>query len=253
VDEQGASVSNAPTTLPPSAFAHEDDFEIVPRERTALPANRAVAAVLESEEMEVDQESSTGDDSSSIEVTEAAATSEDSRPSARTVQMAKLKDMFAPREEDVGFSVLGNMELDLELDDTLDVQAAAPLVRSFPSEQPTRSLGALHAPPPTSTTVSSTSSTSVIPLDPTRALFFPLPGAGTDLRAKASAKGRFKDVFDVIQNSLFGAPPFARTESAEEIKQKWEERRGELTREWKRRGREAGKAARRRGGGGDRE
>ena len=44
---------------------------------------------------------------------------------------------------------------------------------------------------------------------------------------------------------------FYRTENGEEIVKRWEEVKGDLTRDWKKRHREAVKSRRRRGGGAD--
>jgi hypothetical protein len=55
---------------------------------------------------------------------------------------------------------------------------------------------------------------------------------------------------NVIANWRDPSVSFFRTETEEAIQEKWEKGRGELTREWKRRWREAGKVKRRRGGAG---
>jgi hypothetical protein len=47
----------------------------------------------------------------------------------------------------------------------------------------------------------------------------------------------------------YGGVKFGRTEDEGQIRERWEAVRGELTREWKRRHREAVKSRRRRGGG----
>ena len=79
-------------------------------------------------------------------------------------------------------------------------------------------------------------------------LFFPF---GPDDRQ--SAKGRVKDPFDVFTSKGWDWRNFCRTETPEQTKQWWEEVKGDLTKDWKRRHREAIKSRRRRGGndGGD--
>ena len=85
--------------------------------------------------------------------------------------------------------------------------------------------------------------------DPTLPLFFPLPSSLQSQPAKQT--GRQKDLFIVARERGWDpiSAKFYRTESEEEIRKRWEESKGELTREWKRRFREAGKVRRRRGGG----
>ncbi|KAH9053242.1 hypothetical protein EDB87DRAFT_1569494 [Lactarius vividus] len=123
----------------------------------------------------------------------------------------KLKDLFAPREQE-GFSLIGHLdldsELDLDADDPAFPDAAAPAlptsVRSAPS-------------------VAATPMAQHGPLDASLPFFFP-------------QKGQVRRV------------GFMRTEDEAQIRARWEAARGELTREWKRRHREAVKSRRRRGG-----
>ncbi|KAI0923693.1 hypothetical protein AcV5_009169 [Taiwanofungus camphoratus] len=146
-------------------------------------------------------------------------------PAAAQVQTTKLKDLFVPREEDAGFSLLGHLDLDLDLDDEVDLQFT-PQGQSRPGPQ------LVDAAPP----LVATADTPIF--DPKRPMFFPLP---PDMRGR----GRVQDVLDPTNWRTW----FFRTESAEEIQKRWEEARGELTRGWKRRHREAVKSRRRRGGG----
>ena len=74
-------------------------------------------------------------------------------------------------------------------------------------------------------------------------LFFPLPED-----ARAGTRGRVKDLLDVAKERGCDWRNFCRTETPEEIRQRWDEQKGELTQEWKRRHREAVKSRRRRGG-----
>ncbi|KAF8224863.1 hypothetical protein L208DRAFT_1444296 [Tricholoma matsutake] len=152
-----------------------------------------------------------------------------------------LKDLFAPREEDVGFSLLGHLDLVLELDK--DIPFSIPP----PTQDQNRNAQTHIHPSSTSSTYPITynlpASALTTTYDPSLPLFFP---SSTHPHHKISAnwtKG-------VIPNWRDPAVSFFRTESEEAIREKWEKERGELTREWKRRWREAGKAKRRRGGGG---
>jgi len=221
-----------------SCVPFEDGFDVVPREDAPLQKKRA-QMVVEGGDLMAEE----GRD------TQTKNAGSNSNPSARAVQMTRLKAMFEPRVEDAGFSILGNLELDLELDDALDVQAV-PLVRNFVSE-PASSHS--HSLPYATPSAPSTS----IPLDPARPLFFPLnkpSPSSSDNRPRLIAKGGknrlHKDVFDVMQESLLfaGASPFSRTGSEEAVGKEWAGRKVELTREWKKRWREAGKGVRRRGG-----
>ncbi|KAI0332655.1 hypothetical protein GY45DRAFT_1273311 [Cubamyces sp. BRFM 1775] len=137
-------------------------------------------------------------------------------------QKTKLKDLFAPREEEAGFSLLGHLDLDLELEDDVpfDVPVAAPI--TAPS-QPLRTIQ------PTPVQVVRTAA-----LDPTKPLFFPSDNAMSRRRAHDPTDWRTW---------------FYRTDTPEAIRQRWEESKGELTAGWKRRHREAIKSRRRRGGG----
>jgi hypothetical protein len=78
-------------------------------------------------------------------------------------------------------------------------------------------------------------------------LFFPL---SKEERANRPRNSKLKDILDVFREK--GLDPqstgFYRTESSEEIVKRWEEVKGDLTRDWKRRHREAVKSRRRRGG-----
>lgn len=79
-------------------------------------------------------------------------------------------------------------------------------------------------------------------------LFFPV-----EPDSRQGIRGRVKDLHDVIASKEWDWRKFCRTETPEETKQRWEDVKGDLTRDWKRRHREAVKSRRRRGGpdGGD--
>ncbi|KAI9060938.1 hypothetical protein FKP32DRAFT_1577040 [Trametes sanguinea] len=141
-------------------------------------------------------------------------------------QKTKLKDLFAPREEDAGFSLLGHLDLDLELEDDLpfDVPTSAPA--PAPASAPTQPLRTIQSTPAQVTRTAA--------LDLSKPLFFPSENAAMRRRALDPTNWRTW---------------FFRTDSPEAIKQRWEESKGELTAGWKRRHREAIKSRRRWGGG----
>ncbi|KAH9839718.1 uncharacterized protein C8Q71DRAFT_830229 [Rhodofomes roseus] len=188
-------------------------------DRTQRTANAAVEDLAEQgqEEDAVDEES--------VEDVIAHAEQPVPGPSSKAsapVQVTKLKDLFAPREEDVGFSLLGHLDLDLELDDEVDLHLPSqPQAQSEPA--------ALPLP---------TAIPSLPSFDPKAPLFFPLP-------AEERNRGRVYDVLDPTNWRTW----FYRTDSEEEVQKRWEEAKGELTSGWKRRHREAVKSRRRRGGG----
>lgn len=91
-----------------------------------------------------------------------------------------------------------------------------------------------------SITVTATHHTATLTLDPRKPMFFPSYDASS--RVKVGVK-------DLFHMDAFNG--FYRTETDEEIRQRWENKKVELTRGWKKRCREAGKVRRRRGGGED--
>ncbi|KAJ6463670.1 hypothetical protein C8R47DRAFT_1157054 [Mycena vitilis] len=154
-------------------------------------------------------------------------------PPKRPTQATKLKDLFVSRDDDVGFSLLGHLDLDLELDEEMPhAPSAAPQHVS-------------EAAPQLSTTFV-TPSQAHITLDPKQPLFFPLPTSFTP--GFSSTKARQRDILDVGKDNGWNAH-FCRNETDDEIRAKWEKEKVDLTREWNRRWREAGKVRRRRGGG----
>ncbi|KAM5532208.1 hypothetical protein V8D89_014108 [Ganoderma adspersum] len=140
------------------------------------------------------------------------------------VQATKLKDLFAPHEEQAGFSLLGHLDLDLELEEDVPFDVSAPVPPSI-------------APSQTYPAQPSTAHTSYMTtLDASRPLFFPTERVG----------GK-RNVLDPTNWRSW----FYRTDTPEAIRERWEQTKGELTAGWKRRHREAVKSRRRRGGGGD--
>jgi hypothetical protein len=86
-------------------------------------------------------------------------------------------------------------------------------------------------------------------LDAKAPLFFPLPSSFTP--SESAGSGKQRDLFDVAREGGWDWRIFYRTESEAEIRAKWGKDKGELTRMWKKRWREAGKARKRGGGGHD--
>ncbi|KAH9957000.1 hypothetical protein BC827DRAFT_1385759 [Russula dissimulans] len=161
--------------------------------------------------------------SSADQQTQTATASQNTDPMQ---QSTTLKDLFAPREEEVlplGFSLIGHLNLDSELDFDLDEPA-------FANGAPMRASTSHSVSYPTAATPSvitpATTQRSKKALDTTLPFFFP----------------------QNLKNPN-GHVRFARTEDEAQIRSRWEAARGELTREWKRRHREAVKSRRRRGNG----
>ncbi|KAJ7056511.1 hypothetical protein C8F01DRAFT_1156449, partial [Mycena amicta] len=123
----------------------------------------------------------------------------------------KLKDLFAPRAEDpsAGFSLLGHLDLDLELDEHEFAHLTAP---NAPNSQPTHVFVPTHTHAP-------------ITLDPKQPLFFPLPATTShDLKA------RQRDILDVAKDAGWAAH-FCKTETERRFGQVGS-REVELTRDW---------------------
>ncbi|KAJ6614139.1 hypothetical protein B0H10DRAFT_2221605 [Mycena sp. CBHHK59/15] len=158
-------------------------------------------------------------------------------PQKKATQATKLKDLFVSRDEDVGFSLLGHLDLDLELDDEM--------VQAVPSGEPDEPL---YAGAPQVATTFITPSQTHITLDPKQPFFFPLPTSFSSGQGLSSTKARQRDIVDVAKDNGWDVG-FYRTETDDEIRAKWESEKVDLTREWNRRWREAGKVRRRRGGG----
>ena len=129
--------------------------------------------------------------------------------------------------------MLGHLDLDLDLDDdVLDASFAPAPPAATPSVQPV-----------VATTIRNTRTQAQVTFDPNLPLFFPLPQD-----EREGFRGRVRDPFDVAKEQGFDWRTFCRTETSEEIRQRWEAEKVELTRDWKRRHREAVKSRRRRGG-----
>ncbi|KAK0480930.1 hypothetical protein IW261DRAFT_1475321 [Armillaria novae-zelandiae] len=87
-----------------------------------------------------------------------------------------------------------------------------------------------------------TPASSPLVLDPKKPLFFPLP--------PSASRPRVKDLFDVAREKHW-TTSLASTATEEDIRKRWEEGKGDLTRGWKKRVKDAGKMKRRRGAAAD--
>ncbi|KAF7985841.1 hypothetical protein HWV62_524 [Athelia sp. TMB] len=230
----------------------EDEVERLKREGLAIGVGEARTDEVEEVPMREAQEKGSSGSSDEMEVEDMVETETDivkpvqevAKPDA---QKTKLKDLFAPREEE-GFSLLGHLDLDLELDDDMDIP-------SFTQSQPE----AIAEPTPAAFSVPAPASTSAaaprgaqFTYDPSLPMFFPL--ASTFANPLSLAQPQNQGIYNTrMRDSFVGILPeaaaFHRTETEEQIRAHWEETKGELTKEWKRRFREAGKSRRRRGGG----
>ena len=141
-----------------------------------------------------------------------------------------------------GFSLLGHLDLDLELDEEIPFSIHPPTqdeagnARTQTNALPTTPI---HHP----ATYPQPTPASTATYNPSLPFFFP---SSTRPHNKMPANR----IQDITPNWRDPAVSFFRTETEEGIREKWEKERGELTREWKRRCREAGKVKRRRGGAG---
>ncbi|KAI0358142.1 hypothetical protein OH77DRAFT_1587865 [Trametes cingulata] len=193
----------------------EEDLRRIGNDATA-------AADTAPDEADGDREDAGAMDVDGPVVQEAPSAPESAPGPARGSEKTKLKDLFAPREEEAGFSLLGHLDLDLELEDDVPFDLPGHAPATAPSE-PLRPIQ------PATTQVQRTAA-----LDPSKPLFFPSDSATSKRR-----------VLDPTNWRTW----FYRTDTPEAIRQRWEESKGELTAGWKRRHREAIKSRRRRGGG----
>lgn len=120
---------------------------------------------------------------------------------------------------------------------------------AFLAEQPSQGSAPQSTPyiAPAPVTLQTHSSQQPLVLNPKQALFFPLP-----LDSSSTLRARQKDVYDLAKEGGWywrdPAVGFYKTENDEEIRKRWEESKGELTRDWKMRWKEAGKVRRRKKG-----
>ena len=135
-----------------------------------------------------------------------------------------------------GFSLLGHLDLDLELDNEVPYSVEQPTS----TQEQTPAYTSL----PSATFPNHSSQAAPIFLNPKQALFFPYPQQQEGILNKA----RQKDIFDLIKDNHWNwrdpSVGFYRTGTEDDIRKRWEEGKGELTKGWKKRWREAGKANR---------
>ncbi|KAI6106092.1 hypothetical protein EDD16DRAFT_1632196 [Pisolithus croceorrhizus] len=207
-------------------------------------------------------------------------TSEMDTTTAAVPTKTELKDLFAPREEEPSFSLLGHLDLDLELED--DVLGGSSIsTTAMPSTYVTTAssgppsgvssnhqVGCLHPP----VKKSGREGDGGITLDSTRPLLFPLveslpysysgtPNSNsTSGRAHTRGRGEHRSVvFPRLHVNIGGTPRnllslpdtvrrFERSPDATEqsIREAWERDKGEVTSAWKKAWKEA--RGKRRGG-----
>lgn len=139
-----------------------------------------------------------------------------------------------------GFSLLGHLELEDDLDLDEDI-----LGLNLGPDKPIASVPVTAL--PTSFPPARRFQVAEFSVDTNAPLFFPL-----SLEDRGAQRTKVKDPLDIAKEKGWDWRTFCRTETDEEIKKRWEDTKGELTRDWKRRHREAVKSRKRRGGfGGD--
>ena len=147
-------------------------------------------------------------------------------------------NLFIP----AGFSILDNLDLELELDDDAGISAVPQIIPALSFAE--------HVPSQIFEQTVSTTSRATFTLDASKPLFFPLGSSFTSTPSAQLYRGGKgpKDIVSIFHEKGWTRDGFRRTDSPEAIRKRWEDGKVELTREWKRRHREAVKAARRRGG-----
>ena len=137
-------------------------------------------------------------------------------------QLESLKDMFKPQEAETGgFSLMAGLDIELDEEINFDLDAEQEAQKDAMQEDATES-----EPAPQRSTM--TDETAKIVPHP-----FPLFDPSNP-----------RDPIQLLQKGLY--IPFCRTDTEEEIVARWEERKGRLTQEYKRRHREAVKKKKRR-------
>ncbi|KAF9454472.1 hypothetical protein P691DRAFT_770652 [Macrolepiota fuliginosa MF-IS2] len=186
----------------------------------------------------------------------------------RTSRTLKQRKRRRRRKETEGFSLLGhlNLDVDLELDEDVpfyiahdgdDLVANELAVGEQTAPVPT------SVPPPSTAMGRQTKQTRTVPqitLDPSKPLFSPLAMLSAHSTVTPSfvssvstdARGRPKDLYDTLAAKGWDwrSTGFCRTQNKDEIREKWEREKGELTRGWKKRWKEAGRVRRRGKGAG---
>ncbi|KIK91559.1 hypothetical protein PAXRUDRAFT_149238 [Paxillus rubicundulus Ve08.2h10] len=201
-----------------------------------------------------------------------APSSASAMKSAQAAPRTTLKDLFAPREEEASFSLLGHLDLDLELeDDILGIGALSSAPHAHVQSPVSQPVPALPQPSRISTATPTSNAHSRITLDPSLPLLFPLPehlphryALPTDDSIPIISRSRSTSSCFLFPprglptrsshnlNFLPSSNTFARSPSdtSESIRAQWENDKGALTHEWKRAWREARGGRKGRGGGG---
>ncbi|KAL1735049.1 hypothetical protein EV714DRAFT_280673 [Schizophyllum commune] len=240
VDDVALREAEARERLRPAKRATEDDdFEIAPVSPAKKTQNTPAA-----QKTVVEARSSSPTISEAESASSAASLEESSSPSPETAAApkatgpAKLKDLFAPRDEEPGFSLLGALDIDLELDE----DAPFPIEPTDPtSAQNDASRIPFHQTYTAPVVTTTATAAGPLVLDTSKPFFFPRSGRGQDVRDVARAnKWDWK-------GAAFHRPIEGNVE--ELARARWEASKLELTRDWKRRWREAARLRRRRGGG----
>ncbi|TCD61804.1 hypothetical protein EIP91_007890 [Steccherinum ochraceum] len=177
--------------------ADGEEIEIVPRE--IVDVDMAVVqgdAISELEDEDVEDEADEGEDADEEAGEEQDVEASEKKPdTSQAVQKTKLKDLFAPREEEAGFSLLGHLELedDLDLDEDilgLNLGPSEPVAPTF-------------AVPPSVAVPSSVRrfQAADFSVDTSQTLFFPL-----SLEDRGAQRNRVKDPFDVAKEKGWDWP-----------------------------------------------
>lgn len=234
-----------------AGFAESDEDEDVPVSEGVLRLRGGAPDEDEDQDMsdsdsEPSSSSSSSSGSSSSESSDSQNESDgeeqpaktSTQPTATLINGAQpLKGMFASTTQSSGggFSLLASLDPDLEFDE-LDVPLA-PSVRPAGQEE----LAPLEPLHPTSTV------TGLFDPDPEIPLFFPTANTFAKEKTDTGKKGKDGYTEAMSQNEWRGFWK-GEDQTDEMMKDVWNRDRGELTKEWKKRHREAKKHRRRRGG-----
>ncbi|KAF8840447.1 hypothetical protein BDN67DRAFT_1069276 [Paxillus ammoniavirescens] len=201
-----------------------------------------------------------------------AASSASTMKSAQAAPRTTLKDLFAPREEEASFSLLGHLDLDLELeDDILGIGAPSSAPHIYVQGPISQVVPALPQAARISTSASTSNAHNRVTLDPSLPLSFPLPellphrcASSTDdsihifgrthstsscflFPTRALPTRSSHNLNFLPQGNTFARSP---SDTSESVRAQWENDKGALTHEWKKAWREARGGRWGRGGGG---
>ncbi|KAL7418106.1 hypothetical protein BDY24DRAFT_374113 [Mrakia frigida] len=248
----------------------EEEAAVVEKETPAVMRLRGGAGRSDvSDESDQDLDSASSESESESENEDSSSSSDDDEEEAVVVPEVKkvvevvaapepppakkakknnpLKDMFAPQsDEGASFSLLSSLPLDLDLDPSSDPTLSSTL--PLPSNLPSTSFSSY---PTTSTqdlaSSATTSLTATFKPDASIPYFFPFLHLSEAERAKGP-KLQAKSVLELEREKEGeGVGGFWRKDTEEEMQARWEQDHLELTREYKKRHREAVKRRRRRG------